>query len=573
MNRGLYIMVFLWIILAQGTSGQQYEPSILILSPDETSAAEELKPEIEQLAAGVTSAKTEMELELKSTLQKAEKDGKPANIKMMYRKQIEFAADLNFYSIIPLVAEGYLQHRLIHRFKNLLIYAVKEKSGVQVEELAHLAKKHEMHYIMDFPEVRSYLKNNAKRTTIRVRLYDDRNKDIILDREYTGDDRNPGFEFTCKDSTLSCTISNSLSQALAEIIDIVALNDPTIIQERNLAQERANVLESKYYTKKPDKEILEILAKNGINNLSPGYYQGLMDNKKEKLIAFFARANDIETFRDLKRRDDKGVQIIQDDFNLGKIPDIYAYVVVGVYYDSTWYLKREQVTYFNAKDLEVGRKDFFNNLQQWGFFKNNSTDFNSEFWESYFFERVKDVTKEPNYKKYYESIYKSLERDNEGYVGMYEVVADQLRKERTEEIDQFRKEVSGHLLKPYLDHLKSAKPEEFADYALMYNKFTLIFPRDKSVILNPIQITDSKGENSLRYFVWFPDTREVYEWLYLKPTRLNAKQWHYGSEIIKGLTTVTDWDFGFETLDDQNFWNTYVLAKEEGKYKYLRRIE
>jgi hypothetical protein len=44
----------------------------------------------------------------------------------------------------------------------------------------------------------------------------------------------------------------------------------------------------------------------------------------------------------------------------------------------------------------------------------------------------------------------------------------------------------------------------------------------------------------------------------------------YGQEVNKQLNEVTKWNFSFDTLDDKNFWDKYVLLKEGDSYKYLK---
>lgn len=564
------VFIFLlWSILVFNANGQTYEPTILILTPNKTVADKELKIEIDKFNNLIKKNQKQKEQELKQALEEMKE--RSENIKIIYQKRIEFSKDMDFYSIIPSITEDYLQYQFFERFENLLIYAVKEKSSGDIEQLTTIANNHKMQYIINFPQINSFIEEKAKKTTIRVQLYDNHQKKLVLDNEFTGHDRNRGFEFTCKDSSLSCTVNNSLSQALSEIIRIIAINNPTIIREQELAKERADTLFSQYYPQDPAKEILDIIQKNDTNISVEGFYHGFMNVNKTKFIGFFALSSKAKKFQELRDDKNENVKIISDSiYDLNNIPKIYANVVVGINYNSKWYFKRDKVTYFNSDNFEKGKKEFFNNLQKWNFFKENSPDYNPEFWETNFFAKIKDVTKEPDYKKYYESIYKSQERKNKEYVGMYEIVADHMREEQAELVDQFKEAVGEQILRPFLEQQKTDKPNEFADYFLMDNKFILLFPKDRSIVLNPVHVKDGKDQSQIRYFVVFPSTKEIYEWIYLKVKILDDKNWHYGSEIINQLSVVTNWDFGFDTLDDQNFWKNYVLAKDGDKYKFLK---
>ncbi len=566
------LVLVLCTFLTLSTKGQIYEPTILILSSYETTADQSLKKEIDDFNEFLRKNQKQNKREINQILKEIKDE--PENIKVMYQKQIEFSKDPDFYSVISSITEGYLQYRFFERFKNILIYATKEKSIGTIEQLKVIADEKKMQYIINFPKVNSFVENNSKKTIIRVQLYDNYQKKIVLDKKFTGEDRNPGFEFACEDGSLSCTINNSLSQALREITSIVAINNPTIIRERELAKERASTLFSKYYPKKKDEDIIDIIEKIDTSISTKGFYHGFMNESKTKFIGFFALNSRVTNFKELQKENDKNVQILSDDiYNLDSLPTIYANVVIGIKFHSNWYLKKDKVTYFNAEDFETGKKKFFNNLQHWNFFKENSSQFNPDFWETYFYEKVKDVSKEPDYEEYYESIYKSEEERNRGYIGMYEIVADQLRKEQSRQNEKFEETVGEQILRPFFDQLKINQPVEFSNYFLMYEKFTLIFPRDKSLVLNPLKVENGKGQIQLRYFVVFLDTKEFYEWTYLKPKTLNAKTRHYGSEIVDQISTLTDWDFSIETLDDKKFWEHYLLKKNGGKYQYLKKLD
>jgi len=106
------------------------------------------------------------------------------------------------------------------------------------------------------------------------------------------------------------------------------------------------------------------------------------------------------------------------------------YVVLGVLYESKWYIQKRKVTYFNSDDLETGKKKYFDNLQEWHFFKEGSTEFNPDFWETYFFSKIQDLTKDPDWDKYGETIWKYEEKENRNYIGIYKIVADELKKEK-----------------------------------------------------------------------------------------------------------------------------------------------
>jgi len=100
----------------------------------------------------------------------------------------------------------------------------------------------------------------------------------------------------------------------------------------------------------------------------------------------------------------------------------------------------------------------------------------------------------------------------------------------------------------------------------------LIYPKDKKIILNPIEVTDEKGVNYIRYFVLFPKANEIYEWTLVKPNILKAGE--YSDDPINNtIGALTTWDFSYKTLDDTAFWDEKVLAKDGGTFKYLKKMQ
>lgn len=297
-----------------------------------------------------------------------------------------------------------------------------------------------------------------------------------------------------------------------------------------------------------------------------------MNDSATKFISFFALKNQVDSFQKLRNQDDNVKIILKNINDIDNIPGIYAYIVIGIYYERKWYIKKEQITCFNADNLDSGKKEFFTNLRNWSFFKESSTDFNSDFWNTNFFDKVPDLTKDKNWPKYKES-WKTEEENNRPYVGMYNIVADYFRGEYDKQSKDFINSMSKQVLLPFMEQLKTDSSQDVKDFALLYNAFTLIFPKDMSIALNPVQVVTTKGQRILRYFLIFPTTENVYEWTYFKPLVLTSKSWHYGSDIIEQLSVLTDWNFSLYYLEDKNFWDNYVLKKENAEYVYLKKMK
>lgn len=572
-----------------------YEPTILILSPHATSASKKVQKEIadgEKQMLQYKASAAQMSAEDSASVEEM-----PENIRLMFQKKLEFASRANFYSVIPLMAESFLQYSFYEKFNNLLIYAVNEKSAGELNELAAIADAHKMQYVLNFPKVNSLVERGAKRSTIIVQLYDRSQNKMLIEREYTGDDHNPGFEFGCDEGTLDCTFSNALAQIMSDVNHVVGSNNPTLIREKDLAQERAAVLFTEYYPMEPAREIVEIISQTDSSISTSGFYQGFMDESHTKFIGFFATDQSGKSLSDIKDSKDQRVNIITSDLNdLDNMPAIYAYIALGVQHGSKWHIEKSNVTYFNSDDFETGKRNYFNNLQKWHFFKDGSSEFDPRFWESYFFSQVESAveknkdqieeytklrdksTSEEDREIYQDMVDDFHETDlkNSQYFGLYTIVANDLRKQDAEERKQFELNFGETVLAPFWDRYIADPERKISAYTkLNGTRFAVIYPKDKSIFLCPIVLQYDGERSELHYFVVLDkgkDGYEFYKWDYFKPMKTEYSAM-YGVDINEQLNTVTTWNFSFDYLEDRKFWDDHVLKSKGAAYSYLTRIE
>jgi hypothetical protein len=238
-----------------------------------------------------------------------------------------------------------------------------------------------------------------------------------------------------------------------------------------------------------------------------------------------------------------------------------------VLYNNKWYYEKTNVTYFEANTKGEEQLSFFNNLQHWNFFKNNSTEFNLDFWETELFKKVPDLKKDPDWEKFGESIWKVDEANNRVYIGLYEIVANKLQKEISEQNSQFSKKIIEVIFKPSYEQLKTKRPIDYSKIS----EHSLIFSKTRNVVINPVLVTDKNSIKTIHYFVAFNNRNEMYEWLYFTPFQIDNNL--FGSKVVEQFETLTDWNFSFENLNDQRFWDEYVLAKSGDDYKYLKEVK
>ena len=436
---------------------------------------------------------------------------------------------------------------------------------------------------------------------ITVQLYDNLSQTLLINSDFLGDWANPGFEFACEDKSINCTVNNALSKALGEVIYQVASNSPTIKRDKELSQQRFDELIKNHYSKPNDKDFLsKVVPTSDSNIVLTDQYQIILDQSKTKFVAFFITQVSAQDFKALKdNKKDKNINIIsskdiKDEVFLDDVPQTYAYIVNGVKYNSKWYYEKSSVTYFEAKNIEEGKQKYFYNLAKWNFFKENSTEFNPDFWESYFFTKVESAViknkseieeiksllakaKTTEDKEIYQNMiddYYEKDIKNEGYFGLYEIVANQLRQEKRKQDEQFSEFIKTDFLPKFYESY--CNENNLNGYVKMNGKdIPLIFPSDKSIILCPIVLDKGNEKKELHFFVLIPNEENsyiAYKWNYFEPIKPQYGSM-YGQEVNKQLNQITKWNFSFDTLDDKNFWDNFVLIKTGDNYKHLTKVK
>ncbi|MEO0627998.1 MAG: hypothetical protein AAFY91_13480 [Bacteroidota bacterium] len=121
--------------------------------------------------------------------------------------------------------------------------------------------------------------------------------------------------------------------------------------------------------------------------------------------------------------------------------------------------------------------------------------------------------------------------------------------------------------------MKEGEANGFEDFILRNEKPLLIYPKSKAVILSPTIVETDKGKDQVWYFVFFPDSNQVYEWNYLGRLDIEGERWLYGGRIVDHLSLAVEWNFGFDYLEDQIFWQDKVLFRTDKGYQYLQEID
>jgi hypothetical protein len=546
-----------------------YEPRLLILSPASVSYAPELPKE-------VNTNEVQIKAFAQQKISQPLPGGTPVNITLMQKSTIDFLKKITFAKQISLLSQEYLTYRFYEKFPNCLLLLKDTLSGDKPADLQKIAVSVHTAYILNFPKVDFYKQNGQVQCKMKVQLYELQSNSLLIDKEFIGDFNNHGFEFTCEQGSMGCTINNALSQALSDVIRQVALTNPTLKREQALAQDRAGYIESSVYPQSFDDSVIRnVIPPDSTKINLDDLYQCFYNEDRTMFVGFFIKTVAKNPQGLLSPKEDKNVKVItskdiHDKDYLNQSPQTYAYIVKGVKHNGKWYFEKSEVTYFDADNLKEGKLGYLNNLQKWDFFADNSARPSSAFWEGVLFAKVVDKRKDPNWEKY-KHMWETEERENRDYIGMYELVADVLKKENESEDQKFRKQTLSNVLLPFYREQVRAKLNHINNLPDTTETFNLIYPKDRHVVINPMKVTDEKRVTSIRYFVLLTNSGEVFEWNLVKPYVL--KKGDYTDDTItKTISAFTNWSYSFKTLDDEAFWSEKVLAKEGNNYKFLTKL-
>lgn len=579
-------LVILTFCSLKSNSQTVFDPSVVVLIPNETEADKSTEKEITEFNK-IIHKQIENRAIREEDL-KTQQQGQPENIGIMTQSAFEFSKKIDFYSMISSITEQFLQYSFFENFPNLLVLAKHEKSDGFPTSLTSIAEKYNTQFVINLKKVKTFKSNESKTLELDIQIFDRVSNSTILDRKYTGEETNPGFEFACENGTISCCANNAIKSFVYDAMRVIAENSPTLKLKRQIEKDRNSVLINNYYPKTPNNFILpKILdSDNSINKQT--FYQGFMNKGNDKFIAFFAEnstGKDLKEFND--KYGDKNITMGEDFFT--NPPNMYCFIVYGIKYNDKWYYKKDEIVHFKSTDFEQGKLEYFVNLKNWNFFEKNSNKESDEFWETNFFTKIQDLTKDPDWENYGETIWKYEEEENRDYIGQYKLIADQLKNEKLAFIEKnrvktedeitlenhktYRDKLKSEIFLPLFEELKLQDSIIYNQYNLHNKYLTLIFPSDNSTVLCIISFTNSSNISYLKYFVINTENNnEVYLWTYFKETPLEQSDF-YGEEIVGNMNKITKWDYSYKTLDDKNFWEKYIFLKNGVNYKYLKKIK
>ncbi|ULQ53360.1 hypothetical protein [Flavihumibacter fluvii] len=207
------IILIISIFTSLLTYGQTvYKPRIVVLDPYQKKYDTALLAEIIKFESEAYTTPEE-EREFLESLKNKEK-----NNQKIEKGEWEFRKKMDFGSMFTLSLDGMLTFMVFGQTDKGIVFPSHDTSNGEASNLKSIAKKHDVLWVVNPVSLHSYVKEGNKFTTVRLQVYDAKKNKIVLDKEYTGDKKNPGFELSCESGTLDCTVNNVIDPSLHDVL-------------------------------------------------------------------------------------------------------------------------------------------------------------------------------------------------------------------------------------------------------------------------------------------------------------------------------------------------------------------
>lgn len=414
------------------------DPRILVLLPQQVTIDKKLKKEEAKFVAGMKRDLTEAYAEAASIVNSLK-----ANPEMVTKLGISIAEADSMLRSVPDISKAdfgwvvadqsasFLRHELAaHHYRNgVEATPVFIPTKLDSASIAAIAAERKAHFVLCFPTVKLWTDKSGKRFgTMRTQLYaaDGRR---LLDTSVTAGDENQGFTYTCADHRLDCPVINALSVIVPTVVRDIERNTPKTVYARRLAELRSQTLMRDYYGKPVNLRIKNLLPIDSTMPPLSAVYACFANADTSAIVALYAERSSARGLGEGNRYGDRNVTIATNDFrDLDNTSNTYAFFLTGAKVNGRWYFMKQQVTYFDADSLELGRRMFFLELQNYNFFRPMSVEANPEFWSTGLFEKVPDsLHRDP--VKDVPALYDPAYARRLTFVGQYRFVAEQMAEE------------------------------------------------------------------------------------------------------------------------------------------------
>jgi hypothetical protein len=193
-------------------SQQKFHPSIVVLDAFNFKSDSSLSKEVQ----AYVEVRKHSEAERKQFLKTLE--GEKENNRVMELAEYEYRLNKSIPAFLTLGLSSMITYRVFGQTENGLIIPTHEQSNNLPEDLKKVAIKYNVEWVVCPVELSCFIKKGKKFSMARIAVYNLSKNQIVLQKDYLGDSVNPGFELSCKEGSLECTINNLIGFITHEVV-------------------------------------------------------------------------------------------------------------------------------------------------------------------------------------------------------------------------------------------------------------------------------------------------------------------------------------------------------------------
>lgn len=437
------------------------------------------------------------------------------------------------------------------------------------ESLSEIAGKMKARFVVEIPLIEIVIKESDTLMTSEFFLFDSTKPGESIVMTAVGGMRNPGFEFACTDGSVDCLLNNTMAKMLNSILGVVNERDATLVTAKKTQNDRLRAVDNlmRSHTGSFALEMRALSANYDMEGFVPFF--SMVSPDSMKFILFAEQLSTTNTELSIEEHLEKSRQVQMDidamndeDHEIRPVHVTYY----GVFDRGEWHVAESGRTVRSIEDIHENRKAEILSALIRPYFNEGDTTISSRFWDSGFFERVTDITKDPKYERY-KSMYEDDARKDKAYIGWYRITANSYQENFRKMLDKRKAAMRKDVFAPMMHSMRNdwVPLERFKQDSLL----TLITPSDMSMWIAPIVGTSKSGDTTLRFYAWNETERTMYRWTRLAPTKPSRMD---NFTIREEMDKISDWHYGYDAYDDERFWKEEVLAIENGKFKYLEPV-
>lgn len=498
--------------------------------------------------------------------------------------ELEYLKDYKVKKL-PSLNLRFLLLPIFKKYKDVYI-ELSEMSCLNNEELLkNIAVEKDVQFVINISEIRITKGKSDRELELSVQLYDKLKDTIIFSTQAIGKTfKSAEYEGQGCDGSLECLITQATKEYALELRQKIAENNPIGLKKIATEKKRKEVWTETLQKDNYDKSFLpKVVAENNLSISADSSFYTIISEDQSMFVTLFLRKMNEE------EEEQQRQGYFSDDCNCPKGKGYIISELNGFKYDGKWYFKDNQSMTCKAMAPDSAKIAYYKTLIKNNYFREDSIVFSEKYWEHGHFEReqsevlrqaesirlnkimLNEAKTDEERKRCQDNIreYYQIDEQDKEFIGMFSLIVKQKEKERSERDRQFNLRFTKEIVQPFFLSRQKNNSNLHVDYSLGFDdKTLLIFPPDTSVILLPV----IENGNTMKVYALIHEdgakSYKFYKWTFFKDF-LIPKEDYYGSPWKDFINLHTTWNMYYQFLNDTEFWNTKVLLKENGKYKFL----